>query len=42
MILEFEIQFTDRYLSLNADALEDGEPYGRYKILLEVKQANAE
>ena len=41
MILEFEICFTDRYLPTKAEVLEDGERYGSYEMLLQVKQTDA-
>ena len=42
MILELEICFTDRYLTMNAEVLEGGERYGHYQMLLEVRQSKTE
>ena len=38
MTLEMEIGYTERYLELVAEVFENGERYGRYEILLEVKK----
>jgi len=42
MILELEIGYTDRFLELIAEVLEDGGCYGRYTILLQVRQSKEE
>jgi len=42
MVLEFEIGYTDRYLELTAEVLEDGKRYGRYTMLLQIRQDKTE
>ena len=42
MIREYEICFTDRYLTTTAEVLEDGERYGHYQIVFAVKRTEAE